>query len=297
MISRVTANEDTWQYLYVSGYLSETLTLDPWSILEAPSGYFSQIGEGEYTLRLTDVSNQTLFERHFNMQASMPTFLPNAPAAPEVNPSYSFYEIVPWNPETANVEIWQGSELLYERELSTNAPEVTLLNPSGGETWKADGETTITWNASDADGDPLWFDAAFSSDGGGSWQVIATRLQATNLQVSGDQFPGTTSALVRIYASDGLRTAQTTSGSFEIEDKGPAVQITLPLDGASVPANVPVVLTGSAFDPAGGSRNCMRLNFSYPTDDEIVEGVKRLARVVQQAEEAGANNKGVVASP
>jgi hypothetical protein len=248
LMSRVAAEQDTWQYLYVSGYLSDTLVLDPWSILEAPSGYFSQTGEGEYSLRLTDERRQTLFERHFNMQASMPTFLPNAPAVTEIKPSYSFYEIVPWNPATAYVEIWQGSELLYERALSSSAPEVTLLNPSSGETWEADDETTIAWNANDADGDPLWFDVAFSSDGGGSWQMIATRLQSTDLQVGGDQFPGTTSAQVRVYASDGLRTSQATSGIFEIEDKGPTVQITLPLDGASVPVNVPVMLTGSAFD-------------------------------------------------
>jgi hypothetical protein len=248
MISRVTANEDTWQYLYVSGYLSKTLTLDPWSILEAPSGYFSHAGEGDYTVRLTDASRKTLFERYFNMQTSMPSFLSEAPISSEVTPSYSFYEILPWNTAATHVEIWEGNSLLVERELSANAPEVTLLNPLGGETWGADGETTIAWNASDADGDPLWFDAAFSSDGGESWQVIATRLQSNNLQVSGDQFPGTSSAQVRIYASDGLHTSQATSANFNIEDKGPSVYITQPLHGSSVPPNMPVILTGSAFD-------------------------------------------------
>jgi hypothetical protein len=248
LATKLAADQDTWQYLFVSGYLSDTLTLDPWSILEAPSGYFSQTGAGEYTLRLMDATDQVLFERHFNMQASMPTFLPNAPTAPEVKPSYSFYEILPWNPAATNVEIWQGNDMLYERALSAIAPQVTLLNPLGGETWKADRDYTITWQASDSDGDPLWFDVAFSSDGGESWQVIATRLQATDLQVSGNQFPGTASALIRIYASDGLRTTQATSGNFTIEHKGPAVYITLPADGSSVPPNTPLMLTGSAFD-------------------------------------------------
>jgi hypothetical protein len=78
--------------------------------------------------------------------------------------------------------------------------------------------------------------------------VIATRLQLTNLLLSGDQFPGTTSAQVRIYASDGLRTSQATSGIFNIEDKGPTVHITLPMDGSSVPPNMPVMLTGYAID-------------------------------------------------
>jgi len=64
----------------------------------------------------------------------------------------------------------------------------------------------------------------------------------------------------------------------------------------AVKNNVAFVI-GSAFDPAGGSKNCMRLNFSYPTDEEIIEGVKRLARVVEQYHKVGPNGTGVVASP
>ena len=281
MISRVTANEDTWQYLYVSGYLSETLTLDPWSILEAPSGYFSHAGEGDYSVRLTDASRKTLFERYFNMQTSMPSYLPEAPTSTEVTPSYSFYEILPWNTAANHVEIWKGSSLLVERELSANAPEVTLLNPLGDETWGADGDYTITWNASDADGDPLWFDAAFSSDGGESWQVIASRLQSNNLQVSGDQFPGTSSAQIRIYASDGLHTSQATSANFNIEDKGPSVYITQPLHGSSVPPNMPVMLTGSAFDWEDGMLAGDSLNWSSDQAGTLGTGNQILTNLSQ----------------
>lgn len=40
-------------------------------------------------------------------------------------------------------------------------------------------------------------------------------------------------------------------------------------------------VVGSAFYPDTGGSNSMRLNFSYPSEDEIVEGVERLARVVK----------------
>ncbi|MBA7469772.1 2-aminoadipate transaminase [subsurface metagenome] len=45
--------------------------------------------------------------------------------------------------------------------------------------------------------------------------------------------------------------------------------------------NVAYVI-GSAFFPNGGGNNTMRLNFSYPSDEEIVEGVKRLAALIKE---------------
>jgi 2-aminoadipate transaminase len=40
-------------------------------------------------------------------------------------------------------------------------------------------------------------------------------------------------------------------------------------------------VVGSAFYPNGGGHNTMRLNFSYPSEEEIDEGIQRLAGVVK----------------
>jgi 2-aminoadipate transaminase len=40
-------------------------------------------------------------------------------------------------------------------------------------------------------------------------------------------------------------------------------------------------VVGSAFFPNGGGHNTMRLNFSYPSEEEIDEGIKRLAGLVE----------------
>lgn len=45
--------------------------------------------------------------------------------------------------------------------------------------------------------------------------------------------------------------------------------------------NVAYVI-GSAFYPNGGGNNTMRLNFSYPSDEDIVEGVRRLAALIKE---------------
>jgi 2-aminoadipate transaminase len=39
---------------------------------------------------------------------------------------------------------------------------------------------------------------------------------------------------------------------------------------------------GSAFFYDGSNRNTMRLNYSYPTEAQIVEGVRRLAMLVER---------------
>ncbi len=40
---------------------------------------------------------------------------------------------------------------------------------------------------------------------------------------------------------------------------------------------------GAAFYPSGGGTNTMRINYSYPTREQIAEGVKRLGQVIREA--------------
>jgi 2-aminoadipate transaminase len=47
-------------------------------------------------------------------------------------------------------------------------------------------------------------------------------------------------------------------------------------------ANNVAYVVGSAFHCDGGGRNTMRLNFSYPTEKQIVEGIKRLAAAIKK---------------
>lgn len=51
---------------------------------------------------------------------------------------------------------------------------------------------------------------------------------------------------------------------------------------------------GSAFHTDDGGRRSMRLNFSYPTDAEIVKGIERLGRVMTSEVDKG---KGLAAAP
>jgi 2-aminoadipate transaminase len=55
----------------------------------------------------------------------------------------------------------------------------------------------------------------------------------------------------------------------------------------AIERNVAYVV-GSAFHPAGGGHNTMRLNFSYSGDEEIREGIRRLAGLVRSRQRGAA---------
>lgn len=50
-------------------------------------------------------------------------------------------------------------------------------------------------------------------------------------------------------------------------------------------------VVGSGFHADGGGKNAMRLNFSFPSEQEIEEGIKRLARLVRKHLPAAAPSK------
>jgi 2-aminoadipate transaminase len=55
----------------------------------------------------------------------------------------------------------------------------------------------------------------------------------------------------------------------------------------AIERNVAYVV-GSAFHPAGGGHNTLRLNFSYSSDEEIREGIRRLAGLVRSRQRGAA---------
>ena len=55
----------------------------------------------------------------------------------------------------------------------------------------------------------------------------------------------------------------------------------------AIERNVAYVV-GSAFHPTGGGHNTLRLNFSYSSDEEIREGIQRLAGLVSSRQRGAA---------
>ena len=64
----------------------------------------------------------------------------------------------------------------------------------------------------------------------------------------------------------------------------------------AIEQNVAFVI-GSAFHCDGTGRSCMRLNFSFPSKEDIVEGVKRLAKVIEDHEVSRRKTGDIIATP
>ena len=143
--------------------------------------------------------------------------------------------------------LFKGDAVLDEIVASDNPPVVTLTSPNGGETWA--GDETVTWTASDADGDALSFTLLYSPDNGIAWFPLAAGLTGTSYDLNTIQLVGGSGALIRIIASDGFHNAEDTSDAvFAVENNAPVVNIQSPGQPAQVPIGVNTDYSGDGFD-------------------------------------------------
>lgn len=154
-----------------------------------------------------------------------------------------------------------------EVQVVNRPPTVTVTNPNGGELICND--TTITWTASDPDGDPLTYTVEYSSDGGSTYTAIATGLTATSYFWNTSGLPSGSNYLVRVIASDGELTGQDTSdGTFTIDNTPPTVNWVSPADGSFLTTS-PYTLEASATDNVGVND----VEFFYSSDGIIYTSI------------------------
>lgn len=128
------------------------------------------------------------------------------------DPIFMIDETVPYEPDMRTVRIRKGGEDLAILEASANAPVVEVLSPNGGEVF-ADGQVTLSWNRSDADGDAVVSQIQYSADAGASWSDLGMvgSDDPAQLTIDVDDLPASSKALFRVLASDGLMTAEDSS--------------------------------------------------------------------------------------
>jgi hypothetical protein len=269
------------EYLVGSGTIVDGLVTmpRPFYRLIYPAGTSDGPGAGPYALELQDASGTPLFTRHFETGGEScglvagDCFQEIGPCSP-VQGDY-FHEIVPWQAGTARIVIKEGETVLHVTHVSANAPEVTLLSPSGGEAWPPYGEHAVSWVGSDADGDPLRYALSYSGDGGETWKAVVTNLTKESYTVDAGHLPGSETALLRVVASDGVNTGHADSaGTFTVEGKPPEPLILYPVDGSSSPPGRPVILEGSGTDMEDGPLVDDAL-FTWSSDLEGELGVGR----------------------
>jgi hypothetical protein len=179
---------------------------------------------------------------------------PPAPGQPEAEiGGYFIAETVPAVAGTDEVAILgPGGTELGSLGAGSAPPTITLLSPNGGE--NLTGNTIpISWSASDPDGDPLTFHIQYSPDNGASWEAVAVNLTGNSALLDRTNFTGSDEGLVRVWVSDGLRTAYDQSNAvFRIPTDSPIVEIVSPQDKAVVAVGQTVTFEARVYDPDTG---------------------------------------------
>jgi len=174
------------------------IELEDWYVLSGAQ--MDELRPGDYYLRYLDDAGQVLSELSFDL-----SLIAEGIAVTQV----PFIFRVPYITDTARIVIGKGTTDIVSRTVSAHAPVVTVVSSNGGE--KISGSTTVSWSATDQDGDELSFAVLYSLDGGTTWNALATGLTAPNYEWDVSGLPAGDSYLIRVMATDGFNTGQDVS--------------------------------------------------------------------------------------
>ncbi len=239
-------NEGNELFLMASGAArpNEVIVDNGFYQTSLPAGTRDDMGDGNYSVELLAENGSILYSRGFGPVRSGDA----EPAEEGV-----LQLIVPWVEGIHAVVFKYGGIEIGRQTASPNTPYVKLITPNGGETWGAAGKETISWQASDTDGDSLSYTVQFSGDGGETWTALATNTKSNELAVDLENIQGSQTALVRIVTTDGMNTAEDISDStFSVAAKGPDVFIAFPEDGATYAVGQPLFFQGYGTDIEDG---------------------------------------------
>ena len=251
------ANAAPQRVLFFEGTITATgqTQILPW--YSAMSADAVTDSTGATQIQGVDNSGNVLSSTAFNPQFFV---LTNPPATVTAAP---FEGAVRFPDGVVKFQIVQNGAVLYEAKVSANDPVVSGVSPtSSGLT--LDGPQTITWAATDADGDSLTYMVEYNprpTDPNSDWLVLATGLTTPQWQDDFGTLPGGSAAAVRITATDGLRASAALSQNFAVSFKAPSVFIDALAVSTLKQADM-IELTGEAEDVQDGDLDGTNLVWS-----------------------------------
>lgn len=218
---------------------------------------------GEYALRLEDAAGTALAETSFDRSFETAD-------RPRAATRASFVFTLPYPPGTSRVVLRKGGLEIASRRVSPNAPVVRVASPNGSESLGA--AATVSWTASDADGDALTYDVLYTADGT-TWLPLATALTATSFAWDTSAVAGTRGGRIRVVASDGVHSATDDSdGTFAVGSKPPECGISEPRDGTVVTPGQLLVFRSFGLDAEDGALPDSALSLSSSRDGALGTG-------------------------
>lgn len=123
----------------------------------------------------------------------------------------NFAFCVPYVAGTAKIQIKYMGAVVVERQITKNKPSVTLVSPNGDEILNPKKLFTITWNASDADGDALTYIIEYSNNSGLTWTPITVDVHMLSYSWDTRELHPGKSYMVKVIATDGLNVGEDAS--------------------------------------------------------------------------------------
>jgi hypothetical protein len=200
------------------------------------------ITPGDYSIRLVGTGG-TLADYAFT-----PEVVPGSDGS-----MYSFGQVVDFVAGTEQVQIVRLADnaVLTRKSVSAHSPVVSNVQIDGSS--PVTGTVTLSWTATDADGDIPTVDVLYSRDGGSTFQPFLSSASGSSAQVDTARLGGSTTAVLRVIANDGVNTGQGDTAPFTMQNKPPMPMILLPADGLHVHYGQLVNFSGQAMDWQDGS--------------------------------------------
>jgi Concanavalin A-like lectin/glucanases superfamily/K319L-like, PKD domain len=161
-----------------------------------------------------------------------------------------FAQFLPLDPATARVQLLLGNQVLAEISASAHPPVLALNHPVLDEVNQT---LSLTWTASDLDGDPLLFTVQFSPDNGASWQTLRVHDPSLGISISTKLMPGGDQCLLRLIATDGFQTTMAITDPFALGKHAPFLALAGLLDDQSLPYGANLSVRAFAYDAEEGS--------------------------------------------
>jgi hypothetical protein len=224
---------------------------------------------GPYHVRLLDASGGVL--------ADYP-FTPGTIVSHADSQNFGFSGVFNWALGTRRIALVNAAGVeLASRSVSANVPSISAVTQGGGATLPASGSVTISWTASDLDGDALRASIQYSTDGGASWNAVATGIAGSTYAVDVASLAGTKGASTgrfRVLVSDGVLTAGAETALFSAAGHPPAIAIASPFSGTRLELGQNLMLEAVALDREDGLLDGAGISWSSDRDGAL--GIGRL---------------------
>jgi hypothetical protein len=249
------------EYLLVSGLinLDGTGSFDAFNRQVQTNPLENPPAGTDYCLELYDTGGTRLSSTCFDVSFGFGDSTTPMTTAP-------FALTVPYPPATRQIVLKHGATVVASRTVSNSAPTVSASVSGGGPV------KTITWTATDPDGDTLSYSVLYSADNKQSWFALATDLTATPYSLDTGLLPGGSSAFVRMVVTDGVNSGSGDAGPIAVANKAPTAVVQTPADQAVFLQGERVLLSGEGMDLEEGSLPDSALTWTSSLDGMLGTG-------------------------